>query len=107
MIRLAFIDDRMGQLRSVVRIAKPYFPMLHTVKSDTLALRRHFSLIEQAVQRARELVAEMERAFGESLDTIAGVPLPPETVAHNIDDPTRPQGPDPTLDRPPEASNYR
>jgi hypothetical protein len=107
LIRLAFIDDRMAQLRLLVRVVTPYFGTLEAWRADTLPFRSRYNLIQQAIERARELVSEMEKAFGENMETIGGVPLPDETVARNADDPTRPQSPDPNLDRPPEASSYR
>jgi hypothetical protein len=107
LIRLAYIDDRMAQLRLVVRVARPYFLDLDAWRSDMLVMRSRYNLIAQALDRARVLVAEMEKAWGENIDGITADQMPEETIAHNADDPTRPENPDPIVERPPEASMYR
>jgi len=109
-IRLAFIDDRMAQLRSVIRIAKPYFEAFHAASStaDSMSLRTQFMLVQQAIDRARELVSEMEKSMGEDMDNITATQVPADLPRDNdVTEPTRPQDPNAIVDRPPEASTYR
>lgn len=109
-IRMTCIDDKLAQMRSVFRIVEPRFVSIRGVRHDELIVRGQFSLIQQAVERVRALASEMEDCLGETLDVISGAQLneglPSPTSARETD-PTRPQEPGASVDRPPEASSYR
>ena len=103
-IRMSCIDDKLLQMRSVIRIADPWFAIIKTVKDHELKERSQFTIVQQAVDRVRILVKEMEDCLGEA----PGGGRPDEESASGFpEDPTQPQQPGLVVDRPPEASSYQ
>src|SRR5215471_4954493 len=47
-IRMSCIEDKLAQMRAVIRIAEPRFLTIKTVKSEELNERSQFSIIQQA-----------------------------------------------------------
>jgi hypothetical protein len=108
-IRITCIDDKLGQMKEVIKIAQPRFLNEDKLAIEDLHLRQHFTIIQQARARVGELAVEVDSCVGDNIDSIAysrikDVQLPnPE----NVFDPTQPPDPTRSVDRPPEASPFR
>ncbi len=107
-IRMTCIDDKLGQMKEVIKIATPR--MLNPKKDyEPLLLRQHFTIVQQARERVSELAAEVDSCIGDTIDSVAygrikqGAPPPTD----NVFDPTRPPEPTQVVDRPPEASPFQ
>jgi hypothetical protein len=107
-IRMTCIDDRLNQIRTVIRVVEPRFTTIHMVKRDVLTMRGQFSVIHQAWERVRVLTAQIEACLGDTLDLVTGGRIDEEaTTPNDVNDPTRPQESSKAVDRPPEASTYQ
>ncbi len=107
LIRMTCIDDKLGQIKSVINIAQPRFLTLRTFTTAELAMRAQFSVINQAHERVAELVAQIDSCLGDTLDAVSvGRIEEEEPRDDNINDSTRPPSPTIDVDRPPEASPY-
>jgi hypothetical protein len=108
-IRMTCIDDKLGQMKEVVLIAKPRFTSIKESVNDSFNLRAQFTTIQTGWERVNKLAKEIEVCVGDSLDaTDLGIinearPDP----SHAIDDPNRPADPTSTIDRPTEASPFK
>jgi hypothetical protein len=110
-IRITCIDDKLGQMKEVIKIAQPRFLTNERVASEDLHLRQHFIIVQQARERVAELAIEVDSCVGDNVDSVSygrvkegRLPIP---AGENVFDPTRPPEPSNTLDRPGEASPYR
>ncbi len=110
LIRMTFLDDKLTQISVVVKMAEPSAKAL-AHETESLTMRAHFSLVQQARDRAKEILADAEAAVGEDIGTVsAGTPQGEETQSSVANDPTRPGAAIHDLetgDRPGEASPYR
>src|SRR4051812_12076553 len=105
-IRMTCIDDKLYQMRFIVKLAEPRLLTLRSFRNDDLRLRGQFSMIQQATERIRTLVAEVEGCLGDALDAISLDKLNEQAPPQETDY-THPQDPGVVVDRPPEASTYR
>jgi hypothetical protein len=108
-IRITCIDDKLGQMKEVIKIAQPRFLNNEKLAIEDLHLRQHFTIVQQAHARVDELVIEVDSCVGDNVDSISygrikDVQLP---NAEDVFDPTRPPDPTHAVDRPPEASPFR
>jgi hypothetical protein len=107
-IRMTCVDDKLAQLREVIKVYEPRLQSLRQMQSEELVLRQHFLIVQQARKRVEELAAELEACMGEGLDAItAGRIRDQSRPSGTIHDPTRPPAPTHDVERPPEASPYR
>jgi hypothetical protein len=110
-IRITCIDDKLAQMKEVIKIAQPRFLSTEKLANEDLHLRQHFTIVQQARGRVAELTIEVDSCVGDNIDSISygrvkesRQPVPgPE----NVFDPTRPPEPTGTVDRPAEASPFR
>jgi uncharacterized membrane protein YgaE (UPF0421/DUF939 family) len=105
-IRMTCIDDKLLQMRNIIKLAEPRFLTIRSVRHDELQLRGQFSTIQQAAERVRTLKVEIESCLGDDLDKIDIGKIGEEVPARD-EDTTRPENPSTIVDRPPEASTYR
>lgn len=105
-IRMTCVDEKLGQMKEVIAIAKPRFTTIKTAAGDELRLRSQFTTIREGWERVNQLAADMESCMGDVLDAVAIGSLPGEQndPGASIDDPTRPPDPTSVLDRPGLAS---
>lgn len=111
LIKMTFLDDKLTQISVVVKMAEPSGQAL-AHETESLTMRAHFSLVQQARDRAKEILADAEAAAGEDMGTVSTGNIQAEETQQNsgANDPTRPGTAiqDVTsLDRPGEASPYR
>lgn len=106
-IRIACIDDKLGQIREVINLVKPRLVTIQISKRDDLRLRGQFSLIQQARERVQQLSVDVENCLGDVLDIVSVGKIGEETPPSNATDPTRPQDPGVVIDRPTEASTWQ
>lgn len=104
-IRMSCIDDKLVQMKDVIRVAEPRVASVARKANEELVLRQHFLIVQEARKRIDELAAEVEACMGDGLDPAMAARVRSEGA--NAIDPTKP--PEPTIDteRPPEASPYR
>jgi hypothetical protein len=106
-IRISCIDDKLVQMRDVIRVAEPRVATVTRMQAEELMLRQHFLIVQEARKRIDELAAEVLACMGEGLDAISAGRVRDEAPSDAIVDPTRPPTPTSDTDRPPEASPYR
>jgi hypothetical protein len=106
-IRMTCIDDKLGQMKEVIKIATPR--MLDPKREyDPLLLRQHFTIVQQARERVSELAVEVDSCIGDTIDSVAYGRINREAPpTDNVFDPTRPPEPTQVVDRPPEASPFQ
>jgi len=109
-IRMACVDDKIAQMKVVIKIAEPRAADLHLLLGDEIVMQQHFSIVRQARERVNELSLELEDCSGDNPAAnyyIPKVAEQPAAEATAVDDPTRPPSPTHDFDRPAEASPYR
>jgi hypothetical protein len=107
-IRITCIDDKLGQMKEVVRIASPRYLNQEKMANDPLQIRQHFIIVQQAQVRVGELLAEVDSCIGDNIDSVAYSRIKDDRPrGENVFDPTRPAEPTHEVDRPPEASPFR
>jgi hypothetical protein len=108
-IRMTCIDDKISQMKTVIKIAEPRAADLHTLMGEEIVMQQHFSIVRQAHDRVNEISAELEDCSGDSPYIPAYIPRTAEQPATDTEvaDPTRPPSPTQDVDRPSEASPYR
>lgn len=104
-IRISCIDDKLVQIKDVIRSAAPRIASVARVNQEELILRQHFLIVQMARKRVDELAADVEACMGEGLDAVTAGRIRNET-ADAILDPTQPPSPTTNTERPPEASPY-
>lgn len=105
-IRMTCIDDKIGQMKTLVNLASAPMLMLRTFKSEPIVMREQFDVITRAHDRVNLLGTEVDACMGDNLDAVTVGRIQEEQEPTNIDDPTRPPAPLQQVDRPPEASPY-
>ena len=107
-IRITCIDDKLGQMKEVIKIAQPRYLNTQKLGNEDLHLRQHFIIVQQARERVAELAIEVDSCVGDGIDSISygrikegRLPMP---SADNVFDPTRPPDPTHTFDRPPRRA---
>lgn len=106
-IRISCIDDKLVQMKDVIKVAEPRVATVARKEAEELVLRQHFLIVQQARKRMDELAAEVEACMGEGLDAITAGRIRDEAAPSDaILDPTRPPAPWFETERPPEASPY-
>ena len=106
-IRMSCIDDKLVQMKDVIKVAEPRVASVSRKAAEELVLRQHFLIVQQARKRMDELTAEVETCMGEGLDAITAGRIRDEAPPSDaILDPTRPPTPWFETERPPEASPY-
>ena len=105
-IRMTCIDDKLVQMKDVIRVAEPRVASVARKVNEELVLRQHFLIVQVARKRVDELAADVEACMGEGLDSISAGRIRDESPADAILDPTRPPTPWFETERPPEASPY-
>jgi hypothetical protein len=108
-IRMTCVDDKVGQMKTVLSIAEPRFRSIKATNGDELSLRSHFSTIREGWERIKQLDAEIENCMGDSLDAVAVGLINEEGSGPNasVTDPTQPPAATFVLDRPGQASPYQ
>ena len=108
-IRMTCVDDKVGQMKTVLSIAEPRFRSIKVTSGDELSLRSHFSTIREGWERIKQLDAEIENCMGDSLDAVAVGLINEEGSGPNasVTDPTQPPSATFVLDRPGQASPYQ
>lgn len=105
-IRMTCVDDKIGQMKTLSKMASTPMLMLRTFKAEPIVMRTQFDVISRAHDRVTVLGAEVDACMGDSLDAVTAGKIQEEETPTNIDDPTRPPSPIQAIDRPPEASPY-
>jgi hypothetical protein len=104
-IRMTCVDEKLGQMKEIVTIARPRFTTIKSAGDDELRLRSQFTTIREGWERVNQLSADMENCMGDTLDNVAIGNLNEEGgPGASIDDPTRPPEPTNILERPGLAS---
>jgi hypothetical protein len=108
-IRMTCVDEKLGQMKEIVGIAKPRFATIKSAANDELRLRSQFTTIREGWERVNQLSADMESCMGDTLDQVAIGKLNEEDTGPgaSVDDPTRPPSPTNFIERPGYASPYR
>jgi hypothetical protein len=107
-IRMSCIDDKLVQMKDVMRLAEPRVASVTRKANEELVLRQHFLILQEARKRVDELAAEVDGCMGDGLDAVAAGRIRGEGAPSDaILDPTQPPGPTTDTERPPEASPYR
>lgn len=105
-IRMTCVDDKIGQMRTLAKMASTPMLMLRTFKAEPIVMRTQFDVISRAHDRVSALGAEVDACMGDVLDSVTAGKIQEEETPTTIDDPTRPPSPLQAIDRPPEASPY-
>jgi len=105
-IRMSCIDDKLVQMKDVIRVSEPRVASVARKANEELVLRQHFLVVQMARKRVDELAADVEACMGEGLDGITAGRIRDEASSDPIVDPTRPPTPWFETERPPEASPY-
>jgi hypothetical protein len=108
-IRMTCIDDKIGQMKTLMNLASTPMLMLRTFKAEPIVMREQFDVIGRAHDRVSVLGTEIEACMGDNLDAVTVGRIQEEQQPDtdvNINDPTRPASPIQAIDRPPEASPY-
>jgi hypothetical protein len=105
-IRMSCIDDKLVQMKDVIRVCEPRVASVGRKTNEELVLRQHFLIVQQARKRVDELAADVEACMGEGLDAITAGRIRDEAPSEAILDPTAPPTPWFETERPPEASPY-
>ena len=107
-IRMSCIDDKLVQMKDVIKAPEPRVASVARKANEELVLRQHFLVVRLARKRVDELAAEVEACMGDVLDAIIAGRIRDEAPPSDaILDPTRAPTPTIDTDRPPEASPYR
>jgi hypothetical protein len=108
-IRMTCVDEKLGQMKEIMAIAKPRFTTIKNPMNDELQLRSQYTTLREGWERINQLSADMESCMGDSLEAIAAAGIPEEQNGPGaaVDDPTLPPNPTVTLDRPGYASPFR
>lgn len=107
-IRMTCIDDKLGQMKEVIKIASPRYLNQDKLANDPLQIRQHYTIVQQAHVRVAELLAEVDSCLGDNIDSVAYSRIKDDRPRNdNVFDPTRPAEPTHEVDRPPEASPFR
>jgi hypothetical protein len=105
-IRMTCVDDKIGQMKTLSKMAATPMLMLRTFKAEPIVMRTQFDVISRAHDRVTVLGAEVDACMGDNLDAVTSGQIHEEETPTTIDDPTRPPSPIQAIDRPPEASPY-
>jgi hypothetical protein len=105
-IRMTCIDDKLGQMKTVINLATPRMLMLRTFKGEPIVMGEQFDIIGRAHERVTLLATEVDACMGDNLDAVTVGRIQEEQQPTDITDPTRPPAPIQQIDRPPEASPY-
>jgi hypothetical protein len=106
-IRISCIDDKLVQMKDVIRGSAPRVASVARKANEELVLRQHFVIVQLARKRVDELAADVEACMGEGLDAITAGRIRDEAPSSDaILDPTRPPTPWFEIERPGEASPY-
>ena len=105
-IRMTCIDDKLGQMKTVINLATPRMLMLRTFKGEPIVMAEQFDIIGRAHERVTLLATEVDACMGDNLDAVTVGRIQEEQQPTDITDPTRPPAPIQQIDRPPEASPY-
>lgn len=107
-IRMNCIDDKLGQIMTIITIAKPRFTTIKGLTGDLFHMRADFTTIREGAERVKELVGELESCLGDVLDATTLDKLGQENTPGSAEtDPTLPPEPSHQVDRPGNASPYR
>jgi hypothetical protein len=107
-IRMTCIDDKLGQMKTLIKLASAPMLMLRTFKAEPIVMREQFDVIGRAHERVNALGSEVDACMGDNLDAVTAGRIQEEQQSGNTDvnDPTRPPTPILPIERPPEASPY-
>jgi hypothetical protein len=106
-IRMACIDDKIAQMKTLENLASPRMLMLRTFKAEPIVMRSEFDVISEVHDRVTVLSTEVDACMGDNLDAVSAGRIQEEAAPNtDINDPTHPPVPLQAVDRPPEASPY-
>ncbi len=106
-IRMTCVDDKIGQMKTLLNLAATPMLMLRTFKAEPVVMRTQFDVISRAHDRVTQLGSEVDACMGDNLSAIqAGQIQEEQGQEPNVNDPTRPPTPITPIERPPEASPY-
>jgi hypothetical protein len=106
-IRMTCIDDKLGQMKTLIKLASAPMLMLRTFKAEPIVMREQFDVIGRAHERVTILAGEVDACMGDNLDAVSAGRIQEEQQPDtNVNDPTRPPSPIVPIDRPPAASPY-
>jgi hypothetical protein len=106
-IRISCIDDKLVQMKDVIRASAPRVASVARKTNEELVLRQHFVIVQLARKRIDELAADVEACMGDGLDAVTAGRIHDEMAPSDaILDPTRPPAPWFEIERPGEASPY-
>jgi hypothetical protein len=106
-IRMTCVDDKLGQMKQVLIIAKPRFETIKLLTADEFHMRAQFTIIREGAERIRILADEMDNCTGDALDHIGVARINEEGApSDSIVDPTLPANPTLDVARPEQASPY-
>jgi hypothetical protein len=81
--------------------------MMRTFRAEPIVMRVEFDVISQVHDRVTVLGSQVDGCMGDNLDSVSAGRIHEENqFTTDVNDPTRPAIPLPTMDRPPEASPY-
>jgi hypothetical protein len=109
-IRMTFIDTKLGEIKEIQSIAKPLFVAIKQPGTDLFGMRSKFTTLQQGWERVNQIMAEIEAASGDTADpTSATGAIEQERAdpSKGVTDPTQPASPSMDFERPPAASPFR
>jgi hypothetical protein len=108
-IRMTCVDEKLGQMKEIMAIAKPRFATIKESTQDELKIRSQFTTIREGWERMNQLSTDMEACMGDVLDQVVIGKLNQEDLGPgaSVDDPTMPPNPTQVVERPGYASPYR
>ena len=92
-IRMTCVDDKIGQMKTLSKMAATPMLMLRTFKAEPIVMRTQFDVISRAHDRVTVLGAEVDACMGDNLDAVTSGQIHEEETPTTIDDPTRPPSP--------------
>jgi hypothetical protein len=106
-IRMTCIDDKIAQMKTLENLASPRMMMMRTFRAEPIVMRVEFDVISQVHDRVTVLGSQVDGCMGDNLDSVSAGRIHEENqFTTDVNEPTRPAIPLPTMDRPPEASPY-
>jgi hypothetical protein len=105
-IRMTCVDDKIGQMKTVINLAASPMFLLRTFKGQAIVMAEQFGIISHAHDRVTVLATEVDACMGDNLDTVTVGHIQEEQQPQDNSDWSRPPSPFQSVDRPPEASPY-
>ncbi|HVU51392.1 MAG TPA: hypothetical protein VHL80_11930 [Polyangia bacterium] len=107
-IRTTCVEDKVGQMKQVMAIAKPRLTTIKGLTGDEFHMRAQYTILREGAERMRQLNDELEQCAGDTAGSVGDIRLEDERngPGSSITDPTLPATPGIDVQRPGQASPY-